>query len=93
MENPVTVLPEPDSPTSPRTSPEPNEKLTSSTALATPSRVKKWVWRLRTSRVGWGMELQESLEDFSKKDSKIKSCPVKIVLVFMTLVLISEALD
>jgi len=48
MEKPVTVLPEPDSPTSPRISPGATSKSTPSTARATPSLVKKWVRRLRT---------------------------------------------
>ncbi len=41
-------LPEPDSPTRPRIFPGPIEKLTSSTALTTPWRVKKWVRRFST---------------------------------------------
>ncbi len=52
MEKPVTDLPEPDSPTSPRMRPRPSENDTSSTAGSTPSRVKKWVRRLRTCSVG-----------------------------------------
>src|SRR6185312_921985 len=48
IEKPVTVLPEPDSPTRPRTSPGATSKSTPSTALATPSLVKKCVRRLRT---------------------------------------------
>src|SRR6185436_9687033 len=51
MEKPVTVLPQPDSPTSPRISPGLTEKLTPSTALTTPARVKKWVFRSSTTRV------------------------------------------
>ncbi len=51
MENPVTVLPEPDSPTSPSTWPRATANDTSSTAFTTPARVKKCVRRLRTSRV------------------------------------------
>src|SRR4029077_19041483 len=49
MEKPVTVLPQPDSPTRPSTSPGFTEKLTPSTALATPARVKKWVFRSSTT--------------------------------------------
>ena len=44
------LLPQPDSPTSPSTSPRRSEKLTPSTALITPRRRKKWVCRSRTSR-------------------------------------------
>src|SRR6185503_4180593 len=49
-ESAVTLLPQPDSPTSPSVSPWPSTKLTSSTARTTPSGVKKCVERLRTSR-------------------------------------------
>src|SRR4051794_34083946 len=52
IEKPVTDLPEPDSPTRPSTSPRRTLKETSSTARTTPARVKKWVRRLRTSKVG-----------------------------------------
>src|SRR3546814_8508722 len=52
MENPVTDLPEPDSPTCPRTSPRPTVKLTPSTARATPARVKKCVCKSSTAKVG-----------------------------------------
>ncbi len=55
MEKPVTVLPEPDSPTRPSTLPRWMEKETSSTAFTTPPRVKKCVRRLRTSSVGVAM--------------------------------------
>src|SRR6185503_1177584 len=48
----VIVLPEPDSPTIPRVSPGATEKLTPSTALTTPRRVKKWVRRSSTSSRG-----------------------------------------
>ena len=51
-ENPVTLLPEPDSPTSPSTSPGASENDTPSTALTTPALVKKWVARFETSRTG-----------------------------------------
>src|SRR6185503_16322680 len=51
IENPVTVLPQPDSPTRPSTSPGRTSKLTPSTARTTPARVKKWVLRSWTSRV------------------------------------------
>src|SRR4030043_1976990 len=50
MELAVTVLPQPDSPTSPKVSPASIVKLTSSTALRTPPRTSKYVLRLRTSR-------------------------------------------
>src|SRR5688572_16660044 len=51
MEKPVTVLPQPDSPTRPSTSPGFTAKLTPSTALATPARVKKCVFRSSTTKV------------------------------------------
>src|SRR5690349_4382194 len=51
IEKPVTVLPEPDSPTRPRISPGATSKSTPSTALATPSLVKKWVRRSQTLSV------------------------------------------
>jgi hypothetical protein len=41
MDKAVMLLPEPDSPTMPRVSPGIREKLTPSTALTTPVRVKK----------------------------------------------------
>src|SRR5215470_3849419 len=50
IDQPVTVLPEPDSPTRPSTSPASRPKLTPSTALATPLRVKKCVRRFSTAR-------------------------------------------
>src|SRR5574340_818634 len=46
----VTDFPEPDSPTMASVWPASREKLTPSTALTTPSRVKNWVFRLFTSR-------------------------------------------
>ena len=46
----VRLLPQPDSPTRPSTSPRFSEKLTPSTAFTTPRRRKKWVCRSRTSR-------------------------------------------
>ena len=49
IESPVTLLPEPDSPTSPTTSPAATSNDTPSTAFTTPARVKKWVARSRTS--------------------------------------------
>src|SRR6266536_3244537 len=49
-ERPVTVLPEPDSPTIPSTSPRPTSNDTPSTALTTPARVKKWTFRSSTER-------------------------------------------
>jgi hypothetical protein len=48
----VTLLPQPDSPTRPSTSPRRRVKLTPSTALTTPRRRKKCVCRSRTSRTG-----------------------------------------
>jgi hypothetical protein len=52
MEKPVTVLPEPDSPTRPSTSPRETSKDTPSTDFTTPARVKKWVLSLETERTG-----------------------------------------
>src|SRR5262245_58947413 len=57
MEQAVTDLPDPDSPTSPRTSPLATVKLAPSTALMTPARVKKWVRRSLTASTGCGMLL------------------------------------
>src|SRR5262245_51995988 len=53
----VTDLPEPDSPTSARVSPAPTAKLTPSTALMTPRRVKKDVRRSSTTRSGAGFAM------------------------------------
>ena len=50
----VTLLPEPDSPTMPSVLPFSTWKLTPSTALTTPSSVRKWVLRSRTSRSAMG---------------------------------------
>ena len=50
----VIVLPEPDSPTMPSVSPGATEKVTPSTALTTPRRVKKWVRRSSTCSNGIG---------------------------------------
>jgi hypothetical protein len=52
IERPVTLFPHPDSPTRLRISPGWISKLTFSTALTTPSSVKKWVERDRTSNSG-----------------------------------------
>jgi hypothetical protein len=52
MEKPVTLLPEPDSPTNPSTSPAPTSRSTPSTDFTTPSRVKKCVFRFTSWRVG-----------------------------------------
>jgi predicted glycosyltransferase len=52
IENPVTDLPEPDSPTSPRIRPAVTVNETPSTARTVPAWVSKWVLRSRTSRVG-----------------------------------------
>src|SRR4030043_75990 len=52
-ERPVTLFPHPDSPTRLRISPGKISKLTSSTALTTPSSVKNWVVRERTSQRGF----------------------------------------
>src|SRR2546425_2170968 len=49
-ERAVTVLPQPDSPTSPSVSPAASSKDTPSTARTTPSRVKNCVYRSLTSR-------------------------------------------
>src|SRR5438552_12884136 len=48
-DRPVTVLPEPDSPTMPSTSPRPTSNETPSTAFTTPARVKKWTLRSSTT--------------------------------------------
>ena len=48
----VMLLPQPDSPTTPRVLPSSTEKLTPSTALTVPSWVKKWVRRPRISSRG-----------------------------------------
>ncbi len=48
IEKPVTDLPDPDSPTSPSTSPRARSNDTSATAGSTPSRVANSVRRLRT---------------------------------------------
>jgi len=52
MESEVTVLPQPDSPTTASVSPGSTEKETPSTARTTPSRVKKWVFRPSISSRG-----------------------------------------
>ena len=44
-----TVLPEPDSPTTPSALPRSSENVTPSTARTTPRGVVKWVWRFSTS--------------------------------------------
>src|SRR3954467_14580035 len=49
-DRPVTVLPDPDSPTMPSTSPPPTSNETPSTAFTTPARVKKWTFRSSTAR-------------------------------------------
>ena len=51
-EKPVMLLPEPDSPTRPRISPAARCRSTPSTARTTPLRVKKCVFRPRTSSTG-----------------------------------------
>src|SRR5438105_1772073 len=48
----VTLLPDPDSPTIPRTSFSKTSKETPSTAFTTPSSVGKWTVRSRTERTG-----------------------------------------
>src|SRR5688500_15690931 len=63
MEKPVTVLPQPDSPTRPSTSPGFTSKLTPSTARTTPARVKKWVFRSSTTRV---LSLKAGIEDVAQ---------------------------
>ena len=52
MDSAAIVLPDPLSPTTPSVSPWRMRKLTPSTALTTPSRVKKWVLRSTTSSRG-----------------------------------------
>src|SRR3546814_4669048 len=56
-ENPLFDLPRPDSPTRPRISPRPTEKLTPSTARTMPSRVGKWVSRFSTCRVAMAVSV------------------------------------
>src|ERR1700736_613708 len=56
IEKPVTVLPEPDSPTSPSTSPRSTVKLAPSTARTAPWRVKNDVDRSVTASTGAGMQ-------------------------------------
>src|SRR5688572_32131159 len=63
IEKPVTVLPQPDSPTSPSTSPGRTAKLTPSTALTTPARVKKWVFKSSTTRV---LSLKTRIQDVAQ---------------------------
>ena len=54
MDKAVTVLPQPDSPTSPRVSPGARSKLTPATALTWPRATAKWTVRSRTlSSGGW----------------------------------------
>src|SRR5581483_9168061 len=55
IERAVTLLPEPDSPTSATVSPASMSKDTSSTAVSRPRSVLKRVVRLRTCRSGWAM--------------------------------------
>src|SRR6516164_6806866 len=57
MESEVTLLPQPDSPTTASVSPGATEKETPSTARTTPSRVKKWVLRpsISSKDAGLGM--------------------------------------
>src|SRR6478672_415290 len=52
IDSDVTLLPQPDSPTTASVSPRPTENETPSTARTTPSRVKKYVFKPRTSRSG-----------------------------------------
>src|ERR1700760_1110589 len=47
------LLPEPDSPTTPRHSPSPMVKLALRTACTSPSGVEKRTSRLLTSKIGW----------------------------------------
>ncbi|MNV89562.1 hypothetical protein D3C71_1838700 [compost metagenome] len=54
-EKPVMLLPDPDSPTSPRISPSAKARSTPSTAFTTPLRVKKCVFSPCTSRMGVGV--------------------------------------
>src|SRR4030081_1131930 len=51
-ERPMVLLPEPDSPTRPSTSPCPISKLTSSTARTGRSPWPKYFFRLRTASIG-----------------------------------------
>ena len=52
MDKAVTVLPQPDSPTSPRVSPGARSKLTPATALTWPRAAAKFTVRSRTSSNG-----------------------------------------
>src|SRR4051812_40695775 len=52
IESAVTLLPDPDSPTIPSTSPARRLKLSPSTARRTPSSVRNETWRSRTSTSG-----------------------------------------
>src|SRR5688572_6387577 len=87
IEKPVTVLPQPDSPTRPSTSPGRTLKLTPSTARTTPARVKKWVLRSSTSRT---LALKPRIQDIAqpvadqvdahdrreKRDTRVEADPV-----------------
>src|SRR5947209_80222 len=53
MERSRTLLPDPDSPTNPRTSPAATLMLTSRVARTVPDLLLNSVWRFRTSRTGW----------------------------------------
>ena len=52
MDRAVTVLPQPDSPTSPRVSPGARSKLTPATALTRPRATSKWTVKSRTDSNG-----------------------------------------
>src|SRR5215831_1002375 len=58
----VTLLPQPDSPTTARVSPGATAKDTPSTARTMPSRVKKWVFRPSISSSGTGLGINVILD-------------------------------
>src|SRR3954466_15070010 len=61
---PNVVLPDPGSPTTPNTSPRPNERLAPSTARKLPEpRVGKATTRLLTSRTGWDSTIEHATHE------------------------------
>src|ERR1700674_3904352 len=78
-ETALTLLPQPDSPTSPRASPSLSVNETPLTALTTPSGVKNWVRRSFTARsgglvLGCGMALLPETVGGSVTDSVGGGC-------------------
>src|SRR3972149_8265648 len=82
----VTLLPHPDSPTTPSVSPLSMWRLTPSTARITPSSVKKCVFRFVTVSSRSGMCLLEGARDFGEGLER----PVDVVAVH---VLVGDAPD